>query len=50
MKVNNYYETYPMWIPLLSNLVSLTIYGIGAFIHTLQDQQALGTLPLGIKR
>ena len=33
-RVNNakYYEDYPLWIILLSNLVSLAIYGIGAYV------------------
>jgi hypothetical protein len=32
MKNGEYYEKYPLWIILLSNLVSLGIYGIGAYV------------------
>ncbi len=32
MKESKYYEEYPPWIILFSNLVSLAIYAIGAFV------------------
>ncbi len=32
MKESKYYEEYPLWIILFSNVVSLVIYAIGAFV------------------
>lgn len=32
MKANDKFENYPIWMVILSNLVSLAIYGLGFFI------------------